>query len=269
MSNVTRPLAAVTGASSGIGFELAKQLARHGHDLLLVSRGDGLDAAERELRTLGVKVWSHAADLRTAVGVEETYRFLRRQGRPLDVVVLNAGVGLGGAFVGQTRLEDEMALIQLNVMSTVHLAKLVLPEMVAAGRGRVLFTSSISATAPIPFEAVYGASKAFINSFAFALRNELKDSGVTLTVLMPGQTDTHFFHRAGEDDTRVGAGPKNDPAQVAAQGYAALMQGLDLVYGGGPEVQHEGEVLNRVESEAQQAERHRTWSEPGSAPREE
>lgn len=261
----SRPLAAVTGASSGIGLELARQFARNGHDVLLVSRGNGLDDAVEAIRALGADVQTLAVDLSAADGADQALSFFRSQGRPLAAVALNAGVGLGGAFVGGTALEDELALIQLNIVAAVRLTKGILADMVASGSGRLLFTSSISATAPIPFEAVYGASKAFINSFAFALRNEIKDSGVTITVLMPGPTETNFFHRAGEDDTQVGAGAKNDAAQVAAQGYVALMQGLEHVYGGGPEVQHEGEVLNRIESEDQKAQRHREWSEPGSA----
>lgn len=265
-----KPFAVVTGGSAGIGLELARQFASHGFDLLIVSRGQGLDEAAQELRALGAEVATQAADLGRHEGVESVAQAIQDAGRPLDAIAINAGVGVGGAFVPgvaerSTALEDELALIQLNVASVVHLAKRVLPAMVERGQGRVLFTSSISGTTPVPFEAVYGASKAFVLSFAEAIRNELKDTGVTITTLLPQQTETNFFHRAGEDDTKVGAGPKADPSEVARQGFEALMAGRDKVFGSGASVSLEGRVLNRVLPDSMKAERHARLSRPGSA----
>ncbi|MFC0406854.1 SDR family NAD(P)-dependent oxidoreductase [Roseomonas elaeocarpi] len=262
--------AVVTGASSGIGLELARQFASHGFDLLVTSRGQGLDEAAAMLRDLGAEVTVAPADLSTEEGVEALVRAIQDTGRPLDALAINAGIGAGGAFVPgvadrTTALEDELSLLRLNVVAVVHLAKRLLPAMVQRGEGRVLFTSSISGTTPVPFEAVYGASKAFVLSFAEAIRTELKDSGVTVTTLLPQQTETAFFHKAGEDDTKVGAGPKADPADVACQGFEALMAGRDKVFGGGLAVSFEGRVLNRVLPDSIKAERHARLSEPGSA----
>jgi short-subunit dehydrogenase len=225
----TRPFAVVTGASSGIGLALAREFARHDFDLLVTATGPQIEATARELASLGVGVLTAEADLATYEGVEALYRAIVESGRPVDAIAINAGVGLGGAFVGGTDLADELNLIQLNVTSSVHLAKRVLPGMVAQGNGRVLFTSSIEALMPGPFEAVYAASKAFLLSFAQALRNELRDTGVTVTALLPGATETPIFHRANMDDTLVGKSPKDDPANVARQGFAALMAGEEQV----------------------------------------
>jgi len=184
--------------------------------------------------------------------------------KPDDIPAFNAGVGVGGDFARGTDLRDELTLIALNVVSPVHLAKRALPDMVGRGRGRVLFTSSIAATMPAPFEAVYGASKAFLLSFAEALRNELKDTGVTVTALMPGPTDTNFFHRAGMDDTKAGAGKKDDPAEVARQGFEALMAGKDHVVAGSLKTKLMG-AANEALPETAKAEAHRHLAEPGSA----
>jgi short-subunit dehydrogenase len=176
----------VTGASSGIGLELARQFAQNGFDLLITATGPAVDAAAVEVRNVGADVQTIQADLSTYEGVEELYEAIKATGRPVDAVAINAGVSLGGDFVRETRLKDELHLIQLNVVSTIHLAKRIMKDMVERGQGRVLFTASISATLPTPFEAVYGASKAFVLSFAEATRNELKDTGVIVTALMPG-----------------------------------------------------------------------------------
>lgn len=269
MTQTNKPLAVVTGASNGIGLELARQFAQNGFDLLIASRGKGLDEAQQTLQALGAQVECAAVDLATYEGVEQLYSAFRALNRPVDAIAINAGVGVGGSFVpgteAETTLESELNLIQINVVSVVHLAKLFSRDMVAQGRGRMLLTSSISGTSPVPFEAVYGASKAFVRSFGNAIGNEMKGTGVSVTVLMPGPTETNFFHRAGEDDTQVGSGKKNDPALVAQQGFNALMAGQAEVYGGGPEVEQEGEGPNRTESEQEKAERHRQMSEPGSA----
>jgi short-subunit dehydrogenase len=269
MSKMNKPLAVVTGASSGIGLELAKQFAQNGFDLLIASRGSGLNEARQTLQTLGAQVESIAVDLVTYEGVEQLYAKAQSLSRPVEAIAINAGIGVGGSFVpgteAATTLESELNLIQLNVVSVVHLAKVFAKDLVAQGHGRMLLTSSISGTSPIPFEAVYGASKAFVRSFGNAIGNEMKGTGVHVTVLMPGPTETNFFHRAGEDDTQVGSGEKSDPVQVAQQGFEALMARQAEVYGGGPEVEQEGEGPNRTESEQQKAERHRKMSEPGSA----
>ena len=219
----TRPLALVTGASSGIGLELARQFASGGHDLVLVAEDDGLLTAAAELQAAGAQVQPVQADLRTAQGVQDVWSAVRAGGRPLDAAALNAGVGYGGAFVEQD-LAGVLALVDLDVRSTVHLAHLVLTEMVARGQGRVLFTSSVASTMPGPFQAAYNASKSFVQSFAEALQGELPD-GVTVTSLMPGPTDTAFFSRARLLDSVMGQAPKDDPADVARQGYEALMAG--------------------------------------------
>jgi short-subunit dehydrogenase len=228
----SRPLAVITGASSGIGFELARQFAQNGFDLLIAAEDTGLQDAATSLRALGVQVESVQVDLAIYQGVEQLWARIQATGRPVDSLALNAGVGVGGDFARETSLEAELNLIQLNVTSTVHLAKRVAREMVKRGSGRLLFTSSIAATMPSPLEAVYGASKAFVQAFAESLRNELKDAGITVTALLPGPTETNFFHRAGMDDTRVGQDEKDDAETVAREGFEALMAGKEKVVAG-------------------------------------
>ncbi|MGI0489417.1 SDR family NAD(P)-dependent oxidoreductase [Pantanalinema rosaneae CENA516] len=263
-SSLTRPLAVVTGASNGIGYELAKQFAQNGFDLLVTATGASIDEAATAFNQLGANVNTVQADLATYDGVEKLYSSIQAVGRPVDAIAINAGVGVGGEFAHGTDLQAELNLINLNVVSSVHLAKRVVKDMVDRGQGRILFTSSIAALMPGPFEAVYAASKAFIHSFAEAIRNELKDTGVTVTSLMPGPTDTNFFHRAGMDNTKAGAGKKDDPAEVAKQGFAALMAGKDAVIAGSPMTKLQGNV-SKVLPDTIKAEQHRQLTEPGSA----
>ncbi len=267
MDNSTaRPLAVVTGASSGIGFELARQFAQHGFDVLVTAEGDGIDRTARQLGTFGTSIYSVRSDLARYEGVEKLCNSIEAMGRPVDAIAINAGVGVSGDFARDTRLEDELKLIALNVTSSVHLAKCVLRRMVERKHGRVLFTSSIAGTMPAPFEAVYGASKAFLLSFSEALRNELKDTGVTVTALLPGATDTNFFRRAGMEDTRVGAGEKDSAEDVARDGFEALMAGDDKVIAGSFKNKLQGGAGARILPETVKAELHRRMAEPGSAP---
>ena len=227
-TSAQRSLAAVTGASSGIGRELAKQFATHGFDLVIAAEDADLDAARQELEGLGARVDAVRVDLATPTGVEELHRRIGAQERPLDAIALNAGIGTSGPFA-DTTLEDDLRAVDLNVRSTVHLARYVVRDMVTRGQGRMLFTSSIAAAMPGPYQAVYNASKSFLQSFTEALQNELKDTGITLTSLMPGPTETEFFDRADMRDTKLGAADKDDPAAVAADGFEALMAGKERV----------------------------------------
>ncbi len=273
MATASRPLAVVTGASSGIGYELARVFAENGFDLFICSGSEKIAAAAEELRRAQSDVSSVQAavsyvqaDLTTSEGVEKLWAAIQEQGRPVDAIAINAGIGVGGDFTRETDLQQELKLIQLNVTSTVHLAKLVLPQMVSRGEGRVLFTSSIAGTMPTPLEAVYGASKAFVLSFSQSLRHELKDTGVTVTALQPGPTNTNFFHRAGMDNTKVGSEGKytNDPREVAQQGYQALMSGDDHVFASSFKTKVEGE-LGKFIPESFKAEQHLKMARPKAA----
>ena len=261
-----KSFAVVTGASSGIGKELARVFAQHGFDLLVTSSGERLETAVSELQPLGVEVQSVHADLSTYDGVEKLYQAIRSVGRPVDAIALNAGVGVGGDFARETDLHAELNIIQLNVTSTVHLAKRVLPDMISRRSGRMLFTSSIAGIMPAPLSAVYGASKAFVLSFARSLRAELKESGITVTTLMPGPTNTDFFRRAGIEDTKLGSKGKyeNDPFDVATQGYEALMDRSDHVFSSSWKTKIEGE-MGRFVPESVKAEMHRRQLEPKQA----
>jgi uncharacterized protein len=257
-----RPLAVVTGASSGIGYELAKQFAGHDFDLVIAAEDAQIAAVGTELEGLGARVDAVQVDLASEAGVDELYR--RLDGRTVDAAALNAGIGAGGAFATDTELEDELKLIDLNVRSTVHLAKHLVRDMVARDEGRILFTSSIASTMPGAFQAVYNASKSFVQSFALALRNELKDTNVTITSLMPGPTDTEFFERADMLDTKVGAGDKDDPADVARDGFEALMDGKERVESASLSTKLQGRG-SRFMPDSVKAELHRRMAEPGSA----
>jgi short-subunit dehydrogenase len=231
----TRPLAMVTGASSGIGLELARQFALHGHDLIIAADDPGeLDAAAEELRREdpSLMVKPVVVDLSTPDGVMALYNAATEMNRPTDVLAANAGIGVWGDFARETSLEAELRLINLNVTSQVHLIKLVLSDMVDRGAGKILITSSIAALSPGPMYAAYAASKAFLRSFGQAIRQELEDSGVRITVLMPGPTDTEFFERADMLESKAAQGPKQDPAEVAAQAYDALEREKDHVVTG-------------------------------------
>jgi uncharacterized protein len=259
----SRPLALVTGASTGIGLELARQFADHGFDVVITAHDDALDDATRDLRSLGGTVESIRVDLATEAGVEELWNGVQALGRPLAAAALNAGRGAGGAFA-DTDLADELETVDLNVRSTVHLAKYVLRHMLAQGEGRILFTSSIASTMPGSFQAVYNASKSFVQSFALALRNELKDTDVTITSLMPGPTETEFFERADMLDTKVGASDKDDPADVARDGFEALMAGDERVVSASLSTKLQGRG-SRFMPDSVKAEMHRKMAEPGSA----
>jgi short-subunit dehydrogenase len=263
MKSSERQLAVVTGASSGIGFELAKQFAEHDFDLIVAAEDEELAGAARKLERNGASVEAVQVDLATDDGVDELTRRISAAGRPVDAVALNAGIGAGGAFT-DTDLRDELRLVDLNVRSTVHLAKHLVRDMAGRGEGRILFTSSIASTMPGPFQAVYNASKSFVQSFALALRNELKDSGVSVTSLMPGPTDTEFFERADMLDTKVGAGEKDDPAEVARDGFEALMGGRERVVSASLSTKAQGRG-SRLLPDSVKAEMHRRMAEPGSS----
>jgi short-subunit dehydrogenase len=258
--------AVVTGASSGIGFELAKQFADHGYDLLIAAEDEGIEQAASVLRRDGQnQITAVRADLATFDGVEEVYAAILVAGRDVDAVALNAGRGIGGDFTRETELADELNVIDVNVTSTVHLAKRFIPPMVERRSGKVLITSSIASTQPGPYEAVYAASKAFDQSFAEAIRSELKDSGVTVTSLMPGVTQTNFFSRADMDDTRAGSNEKmqDDPAKVAEQGFQALMKGEEKVVAGNL-MNKVMAAAGRLTPDSAKAAAHKLLSRPGS-----
>ncbi|MEV4313895.1 SDR family NAD(P)-dependent oxidoreductase [Actinocrispum sp. NPDC049592] len=259
------PLAVVTGASSGIGYELAKQFASHGFDLIIAAEDDGITAVAAKLEAYGRQVEAVRVDLAEPDGVQELWIRVTAAGRTPAAVAINAGVGVGGEFA-TTSLDDDLKLVDLNVRSSVHLAKLAVRDMAAHGQGRILFSSSIAATQPGPYEASYAASKAFLLSFSEALHAELKPKGITVTALMPGPTDTNFFARAGMLNTKLGSAKKDDPALVAEQGYQAMMKGKDHVVA--------GSVKNKVMAaaakitpEAIKAQLHRTMAKPGSGTR--
>jgi len=257
-------LALVTGASSGIGKELAIELAKRGDDLVVASAGERLAPAAEHFRTYGNRVTEATVDLSTTDGVEELWREVEALGQPVEVACINAGVGLGGLF-WETDLEKELNMVNLNCASAVHLAKYVVRQMVARRAGRILFTSSIAGEMVAPREAVYAATKAFVLSFAHSLRYELKDTGVSVTALQPGPTDTDFFHRAEMDDTQVGSEGKkeSDPAEVARQGVDALFDGKDHVYAASLKTKIEGKLANAIPG-AVKASMHEKMARPQS-----
>ncbi len=240
-------LALVTGASSGIGFQLAKILAEEGYSVIACSAGDRLDEAVAEISASGGQVTAIQADLATSEGVDTLWQACRSAGQPIEIACINAGVGVGGLFV-DTDLAEELKMVALNCGHTVHLAKHVVRQMVASGEGKILFTASIAGEMVAPREAVYAATKAFVLSFAHSLRYELKDTGVTVTALQPGPVDTDFFHRAGLDDTDAGTKGKkeSEPEDVARQGLEALMAGKDHVYAAALKTKIEGAMMNLV-----------------------
>ena len=223
-----RPLAVVTGASSGIGLELAKLCAQAGHDLLLAADRP-LEPAKRELAAAGANVDAVQADLATHEGVERVVQ--ATGGRPVAVLCANAGHGLGDAFLDQD-IREVRHVIDTNITGTVELLQSIGRQMRDAHQGRILVTGSIAGYQPGAYHAVYNGTKAFVDSFTVALREELKDSGVSITLLMPGATETRFFERAGMQDTKIGQSEKDDPASVAKTGFEAMMRGdADVVHG--------------------------------------
>ena len=252
--------AIVTGASSGIGYELAKICAGEGYDLLIAADSPEIHGAADSLRQTGATVEAVEVDLATIAGVDMLYAAARR--RPVDALFANAGHGLGRAFLDQ-EFDEVRHVIDTNITGTVYLIQKVARDMRARREGRILITGSIAGFMPGTFQAVYNGTKAFIDSFAFALRAELKDTNVTITCLMPGATETDFFARADMLDTRVGQAKKDDPAMVARTGYDAMMRGDgDVVSGWKNKLQS---AIANVTPAGVLAEQHRKMAEPGSA----
>lgn len=256
----TRPLAIVSGASSGIGLELARLCAQDGFDLLIAADRP-LEEATRDLNALGAQVEAIQVDLATREGVDTLCDAIG--GRQVDALLANAGHGLGKGFLDQDFAEAKH-VIDTNITGTLYLIQQVARAMRERGQGRILITGSIAGFMPGTFQAVYNGTKAFIDSFSWALRNELKDTGVTVTCLMPGVTDTEFFERADLMDTKVGTDDKKmDPTEVAKIGFKAMMDGEgDVVAGFKNKVQV---AVASVTPSAALAEQHRKIAEPGSA----
>jgi short-subunit dehydrogenase len=222
MSTSHRPLAIVTGASAGIGYHLARECAGAGFDLLVAADEPEIAQAAEQFRALGVAADFVEVDLATVEGVDRL--LTATQGRTVDYLLANAGHGLGRAFLDQDFAECRH-VIDTNITGTIYLIQQVGREMRSRGQGKILVTGSIAGFLPGAYHAVYNGTKAFIDSFCFAIRHELKDSGVTVTCLMPGATETDFFERADMMDTKVGTKKKDDPADVAKTGFEAMMRG--------------------------------------------
>jgi uncharacterized protein len=256
-----RPLAVVTGASSGIGYELAKCCIEDGFDLVIAADEPAINDAAQDLRKLGATVEAVEADLAQLEGVDKLYDAVKRLGRPVDALLANAGRGLGKGFLDQD-FGDVRHVIDTNVTGTLYLIHRVGQDMRTRNAGRILITGSIAGFMPGSFQAVYNGSKAFLDSFSFALRNELKDTKITVTCLMPGATETEFFERADMMDTKVGQSEKDDPADVARTGFNAMMKGEgDVVTGWKNKLQT---AIASVTPAGMLAEQHRKMAEPGS-----
>ena len=254
-----RPIAIVTGASSGIGRELAHLLAKDGYDLFLAADQGPLEEVAAHIRTHGGHVEALQVDLATAEGVGQLLAAVGA--RPVSVLMANAGHGLGRGVLDQD-FNDIRHVINTNITGTVDLIQQVARGMRDRGEGRILVTGSIAGLMPGSFQAVYNATKAFIDSFCYALRDELKDTGVTVTCLMPGPTDTHFFERADMTDTKVGTDKKADPADVAKAGYEAMLDGdSDVVAGWKNKLQA---IMSNMMPAEVLAAQHRKMAEPGS-----
>ncbi|WP_439397998.1 SDR family NAD(P)-dependent oxidoreductase [Bradyrhizobium sp. PMVTL-01] len=257
-----RQFAIVTGASTGIGLELARICAREGCDLLIAADEPEIETAAARLRNepgAGTIEALHV-DLATQEGIEALYA--AANGRPIDLLMANAGRGLGHAFLDQqlARIRD---VIDTNITGTTCLLHRVGNDMRRRNHGRILITGSIAGFTPGSFQAVYNASKSYLNSLSFALREELRDTAITVTCLMPGATETAFFERADMLDTKVGSEAKDDPAMVARQGFDAMMRGEgDVVTGLKNKIQSAMANITPAERLAKQ---HRKMAEPGSA----
>lgn len=258
MTEYATPLAVVTGASTGIGFELAKCCAEEGFDLVIAADELEIESAAEALRALGASVEALNLDLATPDGVDALYHALA--GRPVDALLANAGRGLGNAFLDQD-FAAARRVVETNVTGTIYLIQKVARDMRARGQGRILIVGSIAGFMPGTFQAVYNGTKAFLNSFSYALRNELKETGVTVSCLMPGATETAFFERAGMMDTAVGQDDsKDNAADVARVGFNAMMEGSASVVSG---------LKNKVQTAVSNvipdeilAEQHRKKAEP-------
>jgi short-subunit dehydrogenase len=260
-SSTMRKLAVVTGGSSGIGLELARECIKNGFDVMIAADRP-MEGSVAELQGEGGRVESVECDLATRGGVDKLIEALG--GREVDALLANAGHGLGHGFLDQN-FDDVTHVIDTNVTGTLYLIHRVGNQMRARGGGRILLTGSVAGFMPGTFQAVYNGTKAFIDSFSWALRNELKDTGITVTCLMPGVTDTEFFERAGLMDTKVGQDEhKMDPAEVAKIGFKAMMDGEgDVVAGLKNKLQT---AIASVTPAAVLAEQHRKMAEPGSGP---
>jgi short-subunit dehydrogenase len=260
MANQNGKLAVVTGASTGIGYFLADECAKHGYDLIIAADEPEIRKAAEALGTRGVDVKAVEADLATTEGVNKLYDVVK--GREVDLLLANAGRGLGNDFLDQD-FDEARRVVDTNITGTIYLLQKVGREMRNRGEGRILITGSIAGFTPGAYQAVYNGTKAFLDSFSFALRAELDGSGVSVTCLMPGATETEFFARADMLDTKVGSGKKDDPAYVAQMGFEAMMRGEgDIVSGWHNKLQS---ALANVLPAGLLAKQHAKMAAPGTA----
>jgi short-subunit dehydrogenase len=266
MTATAGQLAVVTGASTGIGLELARLCAQQRWDLIIAADEPLIENAARELSAMGISCIPVQCDLATAEGVAQLTSAIEASRRPVDALLANAGRGLGDCFLDQN-LNEALKVIHTNIDGTVRLIYEVANGMRARGQGRILITGSIAGLMPGTFQAVYNGSKAFLDSFSVALSNELKDTGITVTCLMPGATETDFFERADMADTKVGSGEKAHASDVAKTGFDAMMKGeLKVVAGFGNKMRA---AMAHIAPDSTLAEMHRGMAEPGSGKGEE
>lgn len=260
MDTQNHAFAVVTGASSGIGYELAKCCADNGFDLLICADDAAIEDAADQLAVYGAGVESVQADLSTPTGVTRLYAAIK--GRDVDALLANAGIGLGGAFLDQD-FQRVKKIVDTNIVGTIDLIQKVGRDMRSRGAGRILITGSIAGLMPGTYQATYNGTKAFLDSFAYALRAELKNTGVTVTCLMPGATETDFFERAEMLDTRLGTKKKTSPEDVAKAGFAAMMNGEgEVVTGWNNKLRA---AISHLLPNTVLAEQHRREAAPGTA----
>ena len=259
MATSHRPLAIVTGAAAGIGYELTKECIAGGYDVIAADIDPKVEQVAASLRN-GALVEAVVADLSGDEGVNKLYAAVGP--RKVAALLANAGRGLGRGFLDQDP-SDWRRVIDTNITGTLLLVQKVARDMQGAGGGKILITGSIAGFLPGTYQAVYNGTKAFLDSFSFALRHELKSHGVSVTCLMPGATETDFFETADMMDTKVGTAKKDDPAMVAKVGYDAMMKGEgDVVAGWHNKLQA---AIAHIAPAGLTAEMHRKMSEPGTA----